>query len=212
MDFKNLLILFSLLISFSSVQADDPGITKVRLIQETDTSYIFELDISAQFLWAIAPPIVPERFRVSDPQYKDQSGWITIKAKITTSGEALSYRDEIILPWQRTGADLTAQWLDGSSSKGLFTRSLDGIHIPMSDLLPAQKSTKEVFREFLLLGLKHFHFKMIHLLLILVLVWALPSTRVFRHLLMMTLGWMSGLVLAEFGVPGFDPQPILQGW
>ena len=108
-DFKKLLILFPLLIYFASVQADDPGITKVRLIQETDTTYIFELDISAQFLWSIAPPIMPERFHVSDPVYKDQSGWITVKAKITTSGAPLSHRDEIILPWQRAGADLTVQ-------------------------------------------------------------------------------------------------------
>lgn len=201
---KILLILFSLLLPFSSVQADDPGITKVRLIQETDSSYIFELDISAQFLWAIAPPIMPERFNVSDPVYRDQSGWITIKAKITTSGEALSHRDEIILPWQRTGADLTVQWLDGSSSKGLFNRSLEGIHIPMSKLLPVQKSTKEVFREFFMLGVRHFPFKMIHPLLILILAWALSSARIFRQLLMMTLGWMSALVLAELGVPGFD--------
>jgi len=202
--FKRLLIFFSLLITFTSVRADDPGITKVRLIQETDTSYIFELDISAQFLWSIAPPIMPERFHVSDPVYKDQSGWITVKAKITTSGAPLSHWDEIILPWQRAGADLTVQWLDGSSFKGLFNRSLEGIHIPMSELMPVHKSTFEVMREAFLMGVKHLPFKLIHPLLILLLVWAVPSQRVFRYLFMMTLGSMSALVLAELGVPGFD--------
>ena len=208
MIFKNikkiLILIFPLLVFFSSVQADDPGITKVRLIQETDTSYIFELDISAQFLWSIAPPIMPERFHVSDPVYKDQSGWITVKAKITTSGAPLSHRDEIILPWQRAGADITVQWLDGSSFKGLFNRSLEGIHIPMSELLPVQKSTIEVLHEAFLMGVKHLPFKLIHPLLILLLLWAVPSLSFFRHLFMMTLGSLSALVLAELGVPGFD--------
>lgn len=203
-DLKRLLILFPLLVSFSVLKADDPGITKVRLIQETDTSYVFELDISAQFLWSIAPPIMPERFSVSDPVYKDQAGWITVKAIITTSGAALSHRDEIILPWQRAGADITVQWLDGSSFKGLFNRSLEGIHIPMSELMPVQKSTWEVFRESFIMGARHFPFKMIHPLLILVLVWLVPSFRVIRHLFLMTIGSLSAMVLAELGVPGFD--------
>ena len=89
--------------------ADDPGITKVRLMQETDTSYILEVDISQSLLWTIKEPVLPERFRLSDIDYEDQSGWITLKFKITTTEKPLSHEDEIILPWTRNGVDVTVQ-------------------------------------------------------------------------------------------------------
>ena len=84
-----------LMFLFRPVSADDPGITKVRLIQETDSSYTFELDISRQLLWTIKAPVLPEGFRITNPEYEDQSGWITMKARITSSGESFSPEDEI---------------------------------------------------------------------------------------------------------------------
>ena len=201
---KRIFFLAAMMLVCGAVYADDPGITKVRLIQETDTSYIFELDISRQFLWTIKAPILPDRFRISDPEYEDQSGWITMKAKITTAGESLSPKDEILLPWQRNGADITVQWKDGKTYKGLFNRTLNGIHIPMSELMPVQKTTPEVLQESFVMGVKHLPFRLVHLLLIIVLVWAFPSFKVFRYLLMITLGQMAALVLAELGIQGFD--------
>jgi len=187
-----------------AVSADDPGITKVRLIQETDTSYIFELDIARQFLWTIKAPILPDRFRISDPQYEDQSGWITMKAKITTADESLSPKDEILLPWQRNGVDITVQWKDGKTYKGLFNRTLNGIHIPLSELMPVQKTTREVFQESFIMGVRHLPFRLVHLLLIIMLVWAFPSFKVLRYLFMITLGQMAALILVELGIPGLD--------
>jgi hypothetical protein len=201
-DTSRLLLLLILLISYSAAWADDPGITKVRLIQESDTSYIFELDIAAQYLWTLAPPILPEGFQVSDPEYEDQSGWITVKARITTSGRSFTPADEMILPWQRAGADITVQWKDGHTFKGLYNRTLEGIHIPMGELMPVSKTSWEVLRESFALGLLHLPFKLIHPLLIFMLVWAFPSIRVFRYLIMMSLGQMTALVLSELGMPG----------
>ena len=68
-DNKRIIFLVVMILFCGPVCADDPGITKVRLIQETDTSYIFELDIARQFLWTIKAPILPDRFRISDPDY-----------------------------------------------------------------------------------------------------------------------------------------------
>ncbi|MCK5462562.1 MAG: HupE/UreJ family protein, partial [Bacteroidales bacterium] len=187
-----------------AVSADDPGITKVRLIQETDTSYIFELDIARQFLWTIKAPILPDRFRISDPQYEDQSGWITMKAKITTADESLSPKDEILLPWQRNGVDITVQWKDGKIYKGLFNRTLNGIHIPLSELMPVQKTTLEVLQESFEMGVRHLPFMLVHFLLTIVLVWAFPSFKVLRYLFMITLGQMAALILVELGIPGLD--------
>ena len=203
-DHKRIIFLVVMILFCGPVCADDPGITKVRLIQETDTSYIFELDIARQFLWTIKAPILPDRFRISDPDYEDQSGWITLKVKITTSGEPFSSKDEILLPWQRNGVDITVQWKDGQTYKGLFNKTLNGIHIPMSKLMPVQKTTREVLQESFVMGIRHLPFKFVHVLLIIVLVWAFPSLAALRYLFMMTLGQMTALILAELGMPGFS--------
>ena len=203
-DHKRIIFLAVMILFCGPVYADDPGITKVRLIQETDTSYIFELDIARQFLWTIKAPILPDRFRISDPDYEDQSGWITLKVKITTSGEPFSSKDEILLPWQRNGVDITVQWKDGQTYKGLFNKTLNGIHIPMSKLMPVQKTTREVIQESFVMGIRHLPFMFVHVLLIIVLVWAFPSLAALRYLFMMTLGQMTALILAELGMPGFS--------
>ena len=184
--------------------ADDPGITKVRLIQQTDTVYLFETDVPAIIMSSIRTPVFPERFKIRDFEYTDQSGWITLRWTISSSGEPLLPEEEIVLPWLRNGVDFTVQWKNGSTFKGLYNRSLNGIHIPLSELMPVQKTTQEVLQEGFMLGLKHFSFKFVHPLLILVLVLAFPSFKVVRYLLAISLGQMAAMILVELGLPGFD--------
>ena len=184
--------------------ADDPGITKVRLIQQTDTVYLFETDVPAIIMSSIRTPVFPERFKIRDFEYTDQSGWITLRWTISSSGEPLLPEEEIVLPWLRNGVDFTVQWKNGSTFKGLYNRSLNGIHIPLSELMPVQKTTQEVLQEGFMLGLKHFSFKFVHPLLILVLVLAFPSFKVVRYLLAISLGQMAAMIMVELGLPGFD--------
>ena len=47
------------------VHADDPGITKVRLIQQTDTSYLLEADVPQILLNTIKRPVLPDRFEMT---------------------------------------------------------------------------------------------------------------------------------------------------
>ena len=138
--------------------ADDVGITKARLIQKNDSTYVLEVDVTRQLVWAIKAPIFPDRFQVSELEFKTQSGWIVVQVTATTSGDPLSAEDEILLPWFRNGVDLTAQWLDGSLYQGLFLRSLEGIHIPISLLMPTTKTLSEVCKEHFLIGMEHFFF------------------------------------------------------
>ena len=187
---------------FNSAYADDPGITKVRLIQQTDTSYIFEADVPQMILSSIKKPILPERFTHTDFELNTQSGWITLKTIISTSGSPFNKDDEILLPWLRNGVDFTAQWKGGKTYKGLFNRSLEGIHIPLAELMPTSKSTKEILAEGLGLGLSHVKFKLIHLLFILSLAWILGSAKHLMTLLWWSLGQGIAMILAEFGIPG----------
>ncbi len=78
--------------------ADDVGITKARLIQKSAKSYQVEADVSRALVWAIKAPIFPDRFRVSELEFINQSGWIVVQATATTEGSPLTAKDEILLP------------------------------------------------------------------------------------------------------------------
>ena len=193
------------ILQFTSLAlADDVGITKARLIQKTEKSYVLEADVPQALIWAIKTPIFPDRFQVSGLEYITQTGWIVVQVIATTSSDPLSEKDEILLPWLRNGTSLTVQWLDGSINQGLFLRSLEGIRIPLETLLTSTPSVREVSREHFLIGLKHIPFKGIHLILVGVLVLLSPSPKVFRYLLYYSFGQALSLLLFDIGVPGFD--------
>ena len=200
-----LVFLAAAIILFTSLAfADDVGITKARLIQKTEKSYVLEADVPQALIWAIKTPIFPDRFQVSGLEYITQSGWIVVQATATTVSEPLSEKDELLLPWLRNGTSLTVQWLDGSIYQGLFLRSLEGIRIPLETLLPATPSIFEVSREHFLFGLNHIPFKGIHFILVGILVLLLPPRMVFRYLLYYSFGQALSLLLFDMGVPGFD--------
>jgi len=200
-------VLFSILILLfgaASGFADDVGITKARLVQETENRYVLEADVAQVLVWAIKAPIFPDRFKVSKLEYINQAGWIVVRATATTTGGPLSAQDEMLLPWMRNGAALTVQWLDGSLHQGLFLRSLEGIHVPIRLLMPSTQSLSEVCAEHFSLGLKHLTFKWVHLLFVGALALLAPTRELFKILLYYSFGQAGALFLAEIGVPGFD--------
>jgi hypothetical protein len=199
---KYIKVLALILVLFSPVtlMADDPGISKVRIIQTGEKTYIFETDITEALLWTLKVPIFPDRFELSKPKSMNQSGWITIRIEIRTNGDPLSVKDEIILPWTRNAVDITVQWLNGDSYKGLYQRKFKGIHIPIKELMPVTKTSKELFTENFNQGLQHFPFAGIHLLLILSLVLFIPNKKVFRVLLYMSFGQMLAMLTISFNL------------
>jgi len=202
-----LTILLSILIVFFGAArglADDVGITKARLIQKAEKSYVLEADVTQMLVWAIKAPIFPDRFQVSELEYINLAGWIVVQATATTTGEPLSARDEILLPWMRNGAALTVQWLDGSVHQGLFLRALEGIRVPMRLLIPSSQSLLEVCTEQFTLGLRHLTFKWVHPLFVGALALLAPIRQLFKILLYFSFGQACSLILTDVGVPGFD--------
>lgn len=199
-------LLFILLILFGASDGltDDVGITKVRLIQKSEKSYVLEADVTQVLVWAIKAPIFPDRFQVSELEYITQSGWIVVQATATTTGEPLSSKDEILLPWMRNGVAITVQWFDGSVQQGLFLRALEGIHVPLRLLMPSTQSLGEVCREHFIVGVQHLTFKWIHLLFASLLILLLPFRQAFIGLVCYTFGQAFSLILADAGLPGFD--------
>ncbi|WP_430817048.1 hypothetical protein [Carboxylicivirga sp. RSCT41] len=184
--------------------ADDPGIAKVRLIQQSDSSYVFEVDIPQNFLGSFQKPILPPGFTITKPEREFQSGWVTLKADIIATKRGFSHEDIIVLPWARNAVDVTAQWLDGTSYKGFFTRSLNGIHVPLNQIMSHELSTKEVLTTYFISGLRHWQFKLVHILLVFTLVIVLPNRKLFKVLLAFTLGQMTAMVLIDFQITGSE--------
>jgi hypothetical protein len=201
---RSLFAVFIIFLNTNPASGDDAGITKVRLIQLSDSSYVFEADVPQALLWTIRSPIFPERFTFSDFDFENQSGWITLSLSCTTEGDPLSPEDEIILPWSRFGVDITVQWEDGLTYRGFYTRSLNGIHIPLSGLMPVNEIPGKVFLENYSNGIRHLTFWAVHILLIVSLVWIVPFVRVLKILLWFTFGQALALILFDLGVQGFD--------
>ena len=198
------IIILVLFLNIGSGLADDPGITKVRLMQKNDSTYVIEADISQALLWAIKPPIFPDRFQVSDLEYITESGWIIVQSTAITRGEPLSDQDQLLLPWMRNGVSITVQWLDGSIHQGLFLRSLEGIYIPVALIKPSTRSFADICLDQFVLGIEHLSFKGIHLFLIAALALLFPSRQLFRALLYYTIGQAISLILIDFDIPGMD--------
>ena len=194
-----LLVLLNFVFS-SKLFADDPGIAKVRLIQQNDTSYIFEVDIPQAFLGSFREPVLPQGFTITTPEREFQSGWVTLKAKIISPKRGFQPDDVILLPWARNAVDITAQWLDGKTFKGFFARTMNGILVPLNQVMSVQLSTKEVIKSYFVSGLKHWSFNLVHLLFILALVIAVPKRKGYSLLLAFSIGQMTAMVLAELHI------------
>ncbi len=196
--------IFLLVFFTNSVFADDIGINAVRLIQLSDSTYIFETDFTQQVVYDFEIPIFPERFKVSQPVFTDKAGLLTITLNVSTSGRPLNSKDVILLPWRRNGASVTVRWLDGTISQGLFLRTIEGIRIPITILKQNTKTTTEVIKESIVLGLKHIRFSYIHVLLIISLVFFLPKRKLINTVLVYAFGQATSMLFFELGLPGFD--------
>ena len=202
--FTSTVIICLLLLGAADSLADDVGITRARLIQKSEKSYVLETDVTRALVWAIKVPIFPDRFQVSELEYVNRAGWIVVQVTATTSGRPLTPVDEILLPWMRNGAAITVQWLDGSVAQGLFLRTLEGIHLPLRLLMPSSLSLGELCRKHFVTGLNHLAIKWIHVFFAGSLTLLLPWRQAFNGLLYYAFGQGVALILADVGLPGFD--------
>ena len=202
--FVSIALTAMLLLSVPAALADDVGITKARLIQKSAKSYLVEADVSRALVWAVKAPIFPDRFRVSELEFINQSGWIVVQATATTEGAPLTAQDEILLPWKRNGVALTVQWQDGTIRQGLFLRSLEGIHVPLRLLLETSRTLTEVCGQHFKVGGQHLFFKGIHLLLVAALGLVFPARMALKALGYYAFGQALSLILSDLGLPGFD--------
>ena len=193
-------LLLFLLSMVHRASADDVGITKARLIQINDSTYVFEADISRNLISAIGAPGFPDEFQVSEPTYSNGTNWVIVTYRINGS-ETLQDTDKIHLLWGRTGVDLTVQWQDGEIFQGLFLNRGQGIYIPISEIRESEVSLLEVLRVQSKEVLDHFLDRLLHLLLpiVLVLGWR-KEVFSLQNLAMAFAGVGTGLLFYELGI------------
>jgi hypothetical protein len=135
--------------------ADNVGIVNVRLIELDDNQYVLEANASPVMIAGLRNPVIPMRFTLEPkPQYIRQPGQVTIRY-VFRDQESLNANDILILPWSFTAAFVTAQWKDGSSHNGLFTRGIEGIRVPIRFLQQVVQTNSEMIYEFGWLGINY---------------------------------------------------------
>ena len=94
--------------------------------------------------------------------------------------------------------------MDENITKGLFIRSLAGIEVPMNALLEDKKTLGSIISEYLESGVRYSWFLLIPVLLVLSILFFIQGQLLKRTLFWYVFGFGAGMVLAEWGVPGFD--------
>ncbi len=111
-----LAVLVLVVVSAGPGQADDIGLSTVRLIESAENSYVIETDIQPQLQDRIGVPVLPEGFANQDTEFEMRGALIHVRYPFT--GErALGPEDTILLRWSRTGVLVNARWEDGTVIK-----------------------------------------------------------------------------------------------
>ena len=183
----------------SCARADQVGIDKVRLIESGDGSYLLEVDTTPRFIGAYRTPVFPSRFELIKAQRDVRPGIVVLSYQFDTSGEGLRGEDELVLPWGRAGAALTAQWSDGSIHQSLFLRDFEGIRVPIAMLKKVPPNKWQTAKDDWLAGLRHAYLGWSHWLIV-IAVGVFPAGRWRIGLIaFFSAGQALSLVLAELG-------------
>ena len=183
--------------------ADDVGIDKARLIEEHPGEYLLEVDSTPRLASAYGHPILPDRFQlVGQPERDRQAGYLIVRYRFRTTERPLDADDQILLPWNRIGVSLTAQWADRSIHQNLFLREIEGIYVPIRLLKPVQEGTTDVLLRNLLTGLTHTASSWAHWVFLLSICLIAKGWSLLRLALLFAAGHGVSLALVDLGLPG----------
>jgi len=134
-----------LIIWGGSALADDVGISTARLLEQEPGVYLIEVDVTPLLAPGFLPPVLPARFEATGkPEHVRLGATMQIRYRFAAAGQPLASGERILLPWSRTGIDLTARWADGSFHRGFFARGPAGISVPVDALREARTSLPEI--------------------------------------------------------------------
>jgi len=199
-------VLFLLIIVFAlslQTKADDTGMVKARLLEDSVGVYVMEVDIASQLVGFISYPVLPERFNGGErTEYKGEGSFITVKYYFSCPDNPLNSDDVIILDWNRRGVSLTAQWFDGEYVRSFFTRGSEGFSIPIKRLVNETESFADLIKRQFLSGVIHPYTSLSYLLLLVFLILFAGEINSLKILISLFAGQAVSLILLEIGISG----------
>ena len=184
-------------------KADDTGLVKVRLLEDSIGVYVMEVDIASQLLGFISYPELPERFSGTErTEFEGEGSFITVKYFFSCPNNPLNSDDVIILDWNRRGVSLTAQWFDEEYIRSFFTRGSEGFSIPIKRLRSETESSTDLAKRQFLSGINHPYSSLSYLLLLVFLIIFARRINSLNILISIFMGHAFSLILVETGITG----------
>ena len=199
-----LLLLWAVLLP-AAPRAHDVGASEAFLVEERPATYVLGVVAPADAAPLFAPPVLPARCGTAERRI----GGGQIRFAFACDGGPLSADDTLVLPWQREGVLLKAQWRDGSTVSRFFIARHGTISVELAALQAGSRSTLDAARRYTLLGIEHILFGLDHLLFVAALLllvrgpWMLVKT-----VTAFTVAHSLTLALATLGVVEVPAAPV----
>lgn len=184
----------------------DLGVARVTLIEQPDYAWLVEVKLPENI--EARSPIFPQHCRMEKqssrtlPAKNRQDLW---QFQCTT---LLGSEDAIVFPWQREGAFVTTQRLNGRDSAGFFKSSDDRIQVVVGQTGGETRSTGTVARHYTGLGVEHILMGWDHLAFVLALCLIATGWPLLKLVTAFTVGHSLTLALAVLGWVSVPVPPV----
>jgi hydrogenase/urease accessory protein HupE len=196
------------LLTISSAWAHRTEIDQVTLVELAKHRYGIRYKAPPPGMSEFAAPLLPAHCHWADGE--DYPIEETATSLVFESEDRpLAAEDKIILPWQRHGVLVTAQWSDGSTGRQFFMSSPEGIVVEMSQLRAGSGSISATARRYFMFGLEHILGGIDHLLFVAgLLLLVKGARRLLVTITAFTLAHSITLALSIFGWLALPSEPV----
>jgi hypothetical protein len=195
------------LITISSANAHDIGVSKTEFIEKTNNQYQVKVQAGSGVAYLFASPVLPEHCTyIDNPRGALGANGIVWEFQCENR---LTADDSLQLPWRRDGALVNAQWLGGTKVTRLFSNEAGVITVELAMLHAGSGTLWDAAQRYTTLGIEHILLGIDHLLFVLGLLlivqgpWMLVKT-----ITAFTLAHSITLGLATLGLVNIPPRPV----
>lgn len=188
------------------LHAHDLGVAKVSLTGLEGERYRVESTVPLSE--TPETPRFPDRFQVGPMKRTPGIGRGSVVAWDAGGGGALRTTDEIVLPWARDGAFVTASWRDGTRTTRFFPLDNSRTVVRIGRLGGETPGLAEVAPRYGLLGIKHILLGWDHLAFVLAIFLLTSGRKLVRLITGFTLGHSVTLVAAVLGWVNVPSPPV----
>jgi len=201
-------VLLLWLLTAAAAWAHRTEIDTVTIIELAANRYGIRYKAPPPGMSEFAAPILPAQCQWADGEDFPIEETSTSLVFESASGP-LTAEDRIVLPWQRHGVLVVAQWRDGSIGRQFFMSSAEGIVVEMALLKAGSGSLRATAQRYTLLGMEHILGGIDHLLFVAgLLLLVHGARRLLLTITAFTVAHSLTLALSVFGWVGLPSEPV----